>query len=386
MSNTIHIASAGCTRVGEHYDKSLRNLAAESARSCLEGISEDLAPQALFVSSFASEMLVGQSTLGPMIIDAAGLPRNIPAFRVSGACASGALAFQQAALSILAGRFETVLVTGVEKMTDSPPQNVAQALASAADMEREGDQGATFAALNAMLAREYQEKYGVTPENLALFPVNSHENAVENENAQFHKRITVEDVLTSPMVCPPLRLLDCCPISDGACSILLTTRKDSESQVRIRGMGSATDTLSIADRTQLTSLLASKIAARRALEDAQMKDISGIDVLEIHDAFSIMGVIALEDLGFAKPGDAGKLLETGGIKRNGGSIPTNTFGGLKARGHPVGATGIYQIAELFWQLKGAAGKNQVSGAKTGLAQSIGGVGSVVAVTIIGMED
>ena len=380
----VNIASAGCTKVGEHYERSLRCLAAESVLSCMRNATEGLVPQALFASSFASEMLVGQSAIGPLIIDAAGLPSNIPAFRIEGACASGALAFQQAVISLAAGRFDTVMVTGVEKMTDSTPAKTAQALSSASDMEHEGHQGATFAALNAMFASAYQKKYGVTPEQFALFPVNSHDNAVTNDYAQLRNRITVGDVVSSPVVCPPLRLLECCPVSDGACSVLLTTKRSesSETCVNVKGMGCATDTLSVADRTDFTGLLASRLAARRALEDAGMKGVSGIDVLEVHDAFSIMGVLALEDLGFAGKGKACEFVESGGIKRDGGMIPTNTFGGLKARGHPVGATGLYQISELFQQLKGKAGKAQVRDARCGMAQSIGGVGSTAAVTVL----
>jgi len=387
--SSVNIAAVGCTKVGEHYERSLRCLAAESVLSCMRNAPDGLIPEALFASSFASDMLVSQSAIGPLIVDAAGLPKNIPAFRVEGACASGALAFHQAVISLAAGRFDTVMATGVEKMTDSTPARTTMALASASDMEHEGHHGATFSALNSMFASAYQKEYGVTSEQFALFPVNSHENAVTNDYAQLRNRITVKDVVSSQMVCPPLRLLECCPISDGACSILLTTKNlngSPDGGVRVKGLGCATDTLSIADRKCLTSLPASRIAARKALTDAGMKDVSGIDVLEVHDAFSIMGILALEDLGFAEEGKACEFLESGGIKRDGGIIPTNTFGGLKARGHPVGATGLYQIAELFWQLKGAAGENQVKNARTGMAQSIGGVGSIVAATILGSEE
>jgi len=254
----------------------------------------------------------------------------------------------------------------------------------AEDKARVGATGITFVGLNAMIAREYMRKYNLPHEALAEFPVLCHENALNNPKAQFHKSINVEDVLKSPLVADPLRLYDCSAIGDGAAALVLTTSKRakqfSDSPVKIAASTVASDTLSLYQRPDLTTFEASRKAAQRAYEAADV-EAKEIDLLEVHDAFSVLGIMALEDLGFATKGSGSQLVKDGVCARD-ARLPTNTFGGLKARGHPVGASGIYQIAELALQLSNKAGKCQVPEAHLGLAQSVGGIGSTVAVHIL----
>lgn len=375
----VFIAGAGCVRVGEHWGQSLRELAAEATLKALDSAPE-VKPECLYVSNMSSELFARQGSIATLVADQCALG-PIPACRVEGACGSGGLGFREAYLAVASGIVESALLVGVEKMTDLLPSEVTGALSTAADQEYEVFNGATFAGLNAMMMNAYMAKFKATTtrEQFAMFAVNSHKNAVNSPHAQHPKEISVEAVLKSPMVSEPIRVLDCCPVGDGAAAILLTSKKRNSS-VKVSGLGCATDTLALGDRASMTELSASRLAAKQAFDMAGMKP-KDIDVLEAHDAFTIMGLLSLEDLGFVEKGHAGKFVEDGKIGMQ-GELPTNTFGGLKARGHPVGATGVYQIAELYWQLSGAAGKAQVNGAKRGLAQNIGGLGAVVTTTIL----
>ncbi len=373
----IFIAGAGCIRVGEHWGQSLRELAAEAALKALDS-APGIKPECLYVSTMSSELFAKQGSVATLVADQCALG-PIPACRVEGACGSGGLGFREAYLAVASGMVESALVVGVEKMTDLLPSEVTGVLSTAADQEYEVFNGVTFAGLNAMMMNAYMAKFKATREQFAMFAVNSHKNAVNSPHAQHPKEISVEAVLNSPVVSEPIRVLDCCPVGDGAAAILLTSKKN-KSSVKVAGLGCATDTLALGDRASMTELSASRLAARQAFDMAGIKP-KDIDVLEAHDAFTIMGLLALEDLGFAEKGHAGKFVEDGRIGM-GGELPTNTFGGLKARGHPVGATGVYQIAELYWQLSGKAGKAQVNGARYGLAQNIGGLGAVVTATIL----
>lgn len=360
--------------MGEHWGKSLRELAAEATLKALD--SSGTKPECLYVSNMSSELFTRQGSIATLVADQCALG-PIPACRVEGACGSGGLGFREAYLAVASGTVDSALLVGVEKMTDVLPGEITGVLSTAADQEYEVFNGATFAALNAMMMRLYMDRFKASREQFALFAVNSHKNAVNSPHAQHPKEISVESVLNSPLVAEPIRVLDCCPVGDGAAAVVLTSRK---SPVRVGGLGCATDTLALGDRAGMTELSASKLAAKRAFDMAGLKP-KGIDVLEAHDAFTIMGLLALEDLGFVGKGEAGKFVEDGKIGMQ-GELPTNTFGGLKARGHPVGATGVYQIAELYWQLSGTAGKAQVNGARHGLAQNIGGLGAVVTATIL----
>jgi len=303
---------------------------------------------------------------------------------VEGACASGGVAAHAGVMGVMSGLEDVVLVGAVEKMTGYTTPEVTSGLMMAEDKARVGASGITFVGLNAMIAREYMRRYDTPHELLAQFPVLCHENALNNPKAQFHKNITVEDVLKSPLVADPLRLYDCSAIGDGAAALVLTTaekaKEFTDSPVKVAASAVATDTLSLYQRKDLTTFEASRTAAQRAYGAAGVKP-KEIDLLEVHDAFSVLGIMALEDLGFTTKGSGTQLLKDGVCARD-GAMPTNTFGGLKARGHPVGASGMYQIAEVALQLSKKAGKCQVPEAHLGMSQSVGGIGSTVAVHIL----
>jgi acetyl-CoA C-acetyltransferase len=293
----------------------------------------------------------------------------VPAFKIEGACASGGLAMHNAVNAVASGQYATVLVLGIEKMTDHRPEDVATALMGAGSQE-ERAAGATFPGLYAMLARAHMKAYGTTPEDLARVAVKNHRHAMHNPNAQFHTQITVKDVLKSSMIADPLHLLDCSPISDGAAAVIVTSTTQkavSTNAVRIAASTVATDTLGLAQRKSLTELAATRRAAKAAYAQAGVT-ARDIDVVELHDCFTIAEILALQDLG---------------LKQSHAVI--NPSGGLKGCGHPVGATGVKQIAELTEHLRGTAGDRQVAGARIGLAQNVGGSGGTAVVHILQSE-
>ena len=277
-----------------------------------------------------------------------------------------------------------MLVGAVEKMSDHTTPKVTAGLMMAEDRLKVATSGVTFVGLNAMIAREYMHKYNVRHDEIAQFPVLCHGNALDNPKAQFHKKITVDDVLQSPLVADPLRLYDCSGLGDGAAALVLApaeeAKKFADTPVEVAASSVATDALSLYQRKEVTVFEGSRRAADEAFRRTHLTP-NDIDVLEIHDAFSVLGIMALEDLGFAAKGSGSKLLSEGQCSRD-GKVPTNTFGGLKARGHPVGASGLYQVAELALQLSNRADKCQVPDADIGLSQSVGGIGSTVAVHIL----
>lgn len=378
----VAIIGVGLTPVTAGSGKSLAQLFLEAATEAIEDSGVDKI-DSIYVGNMMSGFLQNQEHLGALMATALG-KEGVPTYKVEGACASGGVAANAGVKSVLSGLEEVVLVGAVEKMSGYTTPEVTSALMMAEDKARVGATGITFVGLNAMIAREYMRKYDVPHDALAEFPVLCHENALNNPKAQFHKSITVEDVLKSPLVADPLRLYDCSAIGDGAAAIVLTTSKRakqfSDSPVKIAASTVASDTLSLYQRPDLTTFEASRKAAQRAYEAADVKP-KEIDLLEVHDAFSILGIMALEDLGFATKGSGSQLVKDGVCARD-AQLPTNTFGGLKARGHPVGASGMYQIAELALQLSNKAGKCQVPEADLGLAQSVGGIGSTVAVHIL----
>jgi len=362
--------------------KSLPQLFVEAAKEAIEDSGVDKI-DSIYVGNMMSGFLQNQEHLGAMMATALGR-EGVPSFKVEGACASGGVAAHAGVQGVMSGLEDVVLAGAVERMSGYTTPEVTSGLMMAEDKSRVGATGITFVGLNAMIAREYMYKYDAPHELLAQFPVLCHENALNNPKAQFHKNITVEDVLKSPLVADPLRLYDCSAIGDGAAALVLTTvekaKEFTDSPVTIAASAVATDTLSLYQRKDLTTFEASRRAAQRAYEAARVKP-KEIDVLEVHDAFSILGIMALEDLGFATKGSGTQLVKDGACARD-GAMPTNTFGGLKARGHPVGASGMYQIAELALQLSGKAGKCQVPEAHLGMSQSVGGIGSTVAVHIL----
>lgn len=388
MKSVVSIIGVATTQFGELWGVSPRKLAQDAVTRALKDASvPHAAVQALFVGNMLSGMLGGQEHLGAFFADELNLP--VPAFKIEGACASGGLAMHAAVNALLSGQYETVLVLGVEKMTDHKPEDVATALMGAGSDE-ERTSGITFPGLYAMLARMHMDAYGTTKEQLASIAVKNHYHASLNANAQFHNIITVEQVLKSTCIADPLRLLDCSPISDGAAAVILTTKSPAQRDlssrdkkvVQILASAVGTDSLGLSRRKSLTSLQATKDAASRAYTLAKVT-ATDIDVAEVHDCFTIAEILAMEDLGFFPKGKAAAAIQRGetrlGISKH---LVVNPSGGLKGCGHPVGATGVKQIVELVEQLRGTANTRQVQNAKVGLAQNVGGSGATAVVHIL----
>ena len=377
------IIGAGMTPVGEHWKLALRDLAVEALLNAMEDAGVDKV-DSLYVGNMASGSFVEQENLGALIADWAGLG-NIPAVKIEAACASGGAAVQEGVKAVISGLEDVVAVVGVEKMTDAWPSDATRYLAYAADAEWELFHGASFVALNALIMRHYMKTYGYTEEDLALFAVNAHANGAKNPYAMFKKPIKVETVLKSPYIADPLKLFDASPVCDGAAAVIITTPEKAkelgvpkEKWVEVAGMARAIDTINLANREDLLTLKAAKIAAEKAYKMAGVEP-KDIDFFEVHDAFTIMAALSLEALGVAEKGEGAKLAREGQIAID-GDYPIQTMGGLKSRGHPVGATGVYQTVEAVLQLRGEA-PNQVPDAEVGLTQNIGGTGSNITVSI-----
>jgi acetyl-CoA C-acetyltransferase len=380
------IVGVGMAPVTSGSGKSLIELFVDAADQAVEDAGVDRI-DSMYVGNMMSGFLQNQEHLGALMATAMGR-EGIPTYKVEGACASGGVAANAGVKAILSGLEDVVLVGAVERMSGYTTPQVTSGLMMAEDKARVGSTGVTFVGLNAMIAMEYMHRYNVAHEALAEFPVLCHENALNNPKAQFHKKITVDDVLKSPLVADPLRLFDCSGIGDGAAALILTSaknaRKYTDSPVTIAASAVATDRISLYRRLDITTFDASRKASTAAHQRAGTKT-EEVDVLEVHDAFSVLGVMALEDLGFAPKGNGSRMVKEGECAKD-GRVPTNMFGGLKARGHPVGASGMYQIAELSLQLSNRAGKCQVAGAEVGLAQSVGGIGTTITVHILKRGD
>ena len=382
---SVSIIGVGCTKFGERWDVSLRDMIAEAGVMAIED-AEITGEQidALYVGNMSGGRFIEQEHIGALIADCAGLSRlHVPSTRVEAACASGGLALRQAVLAVASGYSDIVIAAGVEKMTDVSTGTAADALAAAADREWECFFGATFPALYAMIAKLHMRRYGTTSDQMAQVAVKNHHHACMNPIAQYHMEITIDDVLKSPMVADPLHILDCSPISDGAAALVLAptenARRFSEEPIKIVGSAQASDTLALHDRRDLTTLDATVHAGRSAFTQAGIEPRM-VDVAEVHDCFTIAEILAIEDLGFVEKGQGGKATEEG-MTALGGPLPINTSGGLKACGHPVGATGIKQAYEIVLQLRGKAGKRQVDDAEVGLAHNVGGSGGTALVHI-----
>ncbi|MCK4937024.1 MAG: thiolase domain-containing protein [Methanosarcinales archaeon] len=383
----VAIIGIGCTKFGELWDRSFRDLFVEAGVSAIEdsGIQgEEI--DSLYVGNMSGGRFVEQEHIGSLIADYAGLAStlNVPATRVEAACASGGLALRQAILSVASGHDNIVIAAGAEKMTDVGMDTATDALAAAADREWEGIMGATFPGLYAMIARLHMHKYGTTSEQLAAASVKNHHNGTMNPIAQFRNEITIDTVLNSNMVADPLHMFDCSPISDGSSAVVVAAadiaKKYTDTPVYVKATTQASGTISLHDRADITTLDSSVVAGQRAYKMAGMTP-DDIDMVEVHDCFTIAEICAIEDLGFFKKGDGGRATEAGETAI-GGRIPVNTSGGLKACGHPVGATGIKQAVELTQQLRGTAGKRQVDGAEVGMTHNVGGSGGTAVVHIL----
>jgi acetyl-CoA C-acetyltransferase len=376
----VAILGIGQTKIDEHWDKSLRDIAAEAVIFALHDAGRDSA-EGVFVGNMMSGIINGQNNLGPLVADWAG-QRGGDAVKVEAACASGAAALRSGLMAVASGEMESAVVVGVEKMTDRTPHEVTAALATAADADYEVDMGLSFVGLNALIMRRYMHEYGWKHSDFAPFAINAHANALNNPFARLQFNISLEDFEKSAMIATPINLLDASPIGDGAAAVYLVPaeRVAPGSRIRIAGSASATDTIAVHDRPEPLFLTAAYRSARAAYRQAGVEP-DDIDVFELHDAFTIMSALSLEACGFAERGKGVQLGLDGDITLT-GRIPVTTRGGLKARGHPVGATGVYQIVEVAQQLRGECGDTQVQAARVGMAQNIGGSGATILTHIL----
>ncbi|OQY27647.1 MAG: acetyl-CoA acetyltransferase [Anaerolineaceae bacterium 4572_5.1] len=346
------IIGIGQTKVSEHWERSIRDLAGEAILAALQDTGrEDF--NALFIGNMLSGLIDQQNNLGAVVADWIGFKGE--AVKIESACSSGA------------------------KMTDAAPTDVTSALATAADSDWELEQGVSFVGLNALIMRRYMHEYGWKHEDFAPFSLNSHANAAHNPNARLPFAISKKQYTNSAMIAAPINLMDASPTGDGAAAALivpLDSVRGDKRAVHIAGSGAATDTISVHSRKTPLFLQAAYLSAQRAYAQAGITP-EDVDFFELHDAFSIMAALSLEACGFAEQGRGPRLGLDNEIKLKGGRIPICTRGGLKARGHPVGATGMYQIVESIQQLRGECGETQVDNAKIGMAQNIGGSGASI---------
>jgi acetyl-CoA C-acetyltransferase len=382
----VAILGIGQTKIDEHWELSLREIGGNAAFAAMRDAGMDKV-DALFVGNMLSPMVSGQNQLGTFFSDWIGLWGQ-EAVKVEAACASGAAALRAGLMAVASGDIESALVVGVEKMTDKAGHDVTSALATAADADYEVEQGISFVGLNALIMRRYMHEFGWKHADFAPFSINAHANAMHNPFARLHQCITVEQFEKSSMVATPINLLDASPIGDGAAAAIIVPAEKvasvtGRSRVVVAGSASATDTIAVHSRKDPLFLSAAYASSKRAYEMAEVtKD--DIDVFELHDAFSIMTALSLEACGFAERGQGVRLGLDDEISPN-GRVPVCTRGGLKARGHPVGATGMYQIVEVVQQLRGECGETQVDGAKIGMAQNIGGSGATIITHILKAE-
>lgn len=379
----VVVIGIGMTKFGELWSKSLRDIYVEAALKAIKDAGVDKI-DSLYVGTMTPGLFVGQEHVGALMADYLG-SAPVPAVRIESACASGGFAFRQGFFEVASGMSDIVLVGGVEKMNDGA--DVTYALSTAADQEYECYQGITFPGLYAMIANAYFARYGASRKHLAMVAVKNHHNGSMNPNAQFPMEITVDDVLNATMVADPITVMDSSPVSDGAACAVLTTvevaKKMNKTAIRVAGSGAASDTLALHQRDDILDLKAIRVAAERAYKMAGVKP-EEVSFAEVHDCFTIAELCIIEELGFAKKGKGAESTEKGDTALT-GRIPINTSGGLKSKGHPVGATGIAQIVEAVEQLRGTAGKRQIKNAKIGLTQNMGGSGASSVVHILTKE-
>jgi acetyl-CoA C-acetyltransferase len=379
----VAVIGIGQTKIDEHWDKSLRDLAGFAVLDAVKdaGLNQ---VDALYVGNMMSASANHQSQLGAYIADWVGL-RYAESFKLESACSSGAAAFRTALLAVASGAIDTAVALGVEKMTDSPGAEITAELATAADADWEITQGVSFVALNALIMRRYMYEYGWTKNDFAPFSINAHANGVHNPNARFRKAITEKQYLDAGIVADPINLMDASPVGDGAAAVVMVPlekigHSSANPLVKIIGSAAATDSIAVHGRKDPLWLRAAELSSKKAYSQAGLTS-QDIDLFELHDAFSIMAALSLEASGFAERGKGPRLGLEGEIRPD-GKIPIATRGGLKARGHPVGATGMYQLVEVVEQLRHQAEGSQVENARIGMAQNIGGSGSNIITHIL----
>jgi len=376
MRETVYVLGGAQTKFGELWNKSLSDLIREAIDGAIA--TTGILPTDIdyvVIGNMVGGETAEQAHLGTLA--SSMLPHRPPSLRVEAACASGGLAVHTACAFLESGKAETVLVIGAEKLTDVAGDIVTSALMRAGDAEKDARAGLTFPSIFALTAAAYMHTYGLKREDLSLVSENSHKAAVKNPYAQFRKEIPAAAISKSPLIADPLRLLDCSPISDGAAALILSTKR--ESNVRIAASQLASESLSLTERASLTSFVSTRTAFVRALSESGW-DKNSIDALELHDCFSIATLIHLEDLGYAEEGDAIRIFRQGDAGLD-GALPINMSGGLKACGHPIGATGVKQVLDCFKQLSGTA-HHQVSDVKRALAHNLGGVGATCTVHLL----
>ncbi len=377
----VFIIGVGQTPVGEHWNLGLRELGASAIRAALDDAGVE-GVDALYVGNMLSGCVNGQENLATLLADAADL-LPAEACKVEAACASGGAVVRAAAMAVAAGAHDVALAVGIEKMTDGVSSSVSAGLASAADQDYEASHGFTFVGLSALMMRRYMHEHERAREEFAPFALNAHRNAAANENAMFRQPITEEEYRRSPAVATPISVLDAAPICDGAAAVLVcakeSIRPDHE-PLRIAASAAATDTISLGARGDILKLNSAAVSASRCFQASGLA-AADMDLFEAHDAFTIITALSLEACGYAPRGEALRLAADGCVAP-GGCIPISTSGGLKARGHPVGASGTYQIVDAATQLRGRAGANQLEKARRALTQSIGGHGSVAVTHIL----
>jgi acetyl-CoA C-acetyltransferase len=381
----VAVVGAGKTPFGAFAGRDLRSLAVEAGEKCLANAHAQPGQiEAFYLGNFAGPSFAGQNHLAPYISTALGM-RGIPATRFEAACASSGSAFFHAVSSVAAGLYDTVMVLGVEKMTSQPTGRVTEILAAAGDCSGEIAAGSTFPSLFGMIARRHMHDFGTTREQLAAVAVKNHENGLLNPDAHMRKAITLEQAMNARPIAEPLGLYDCSLISDGAAAVIVTAADNAseytDKPATVLGIAQASDFLALDEKEDITTFPAVRAASRKAYAMAGMRP-ADIEFAEIHDCFTIAEIIATEDLGFTARGNGGPFALSGATRR-GGEKPVNASGGLKSKGHPVGATGVAQICDLMQQIRCEAGPRQLARHAVGLAQNLGGSGATSVVTILG---
>jgi acetyl-CoA C-acetyltransferase len=381
----VAVVGIGKTNFGAFADRDLRSLAVEAGQKALDDAhAKPSQVEAFYLGNFAGPSFVGQNHLAPYVAAGMGIT-GVPATRFEAACASSGAAFFQAVQAVAAGIYDAVLVTGVEKMTSQSTPKVTEILAAAGDVGTEGRAGATFPALFAMIARRHMYQYGTTREMLAAVAVKNHANGAKNPAAHMRKVISMEQALAGKPIADPLTVYDCSLISDGAAAVVITAferaSEFTDKPVRVLGIAQTSDYLALDEKDDITTLRAVQTSSDKAYKMAGVQP-SDIQFAELHDCFTIAEILAIEDLGFVKKGEGGPYSLAGCTSLN-GPRPINTSGGLKSKGHPVGATGVGQICDITIQIRGEAGERQVKRNTLGLAQNLGGSGATSVVTILG---
>ncbi|MEM1611925.1 MAG: beta-ketoacyl synthase N-terminal-like domain-containing protein [Desulfurococcaceae archaeon] len=383
----VFVAGVGMTKIGRHFDKHAKELFAEALWKAINDAG-GLKPQAIVVGNMTSSVLMQQDSLGALVADYAGF-RGIPAFKVEGACGSGGVALYTGYALVKSGLVDVVAVGGVEKLTEAVTEVTTRALAQAADADYEVFYGATFTGLNAMLARLYMNVFGYTDEDLSYWSLKMHEYASYNPYAQLPRKAAMKEILESPMIADPIRLFHAAPLGDGAAVVLLVRGEEKAKEiakstgrdvlVEIPSVAVSTDSVDLASRNDLLTMESTVKASREALSKAGLT-IRDVDYVELHDAFHITAYVSLEDLGFAPKGLAVKLYREGRFQK-GDKPEVNFSGGLKARGHPVGATGVYQASEAVMQIRGDFPGYKASSPETAIIHNIGGISTIAAIAV-----